>query len=375
MNFDPTAWDEQQRLWAFAIAMSITALLALALVDFRVESSVMVPWVAVAYVAKALWPRVPSLVPAIAGFVFPFTMTLIDDDEDFVIFMTVASIIFVTIFEPDQRKVTAYVLTVLLAMAVFGGTGTYSFGWFNWMAAFAISWGFGALIRRYQAAAEELQRTQAHMIDQATLIERRRMARDVHDLVGHSLSVVMLHVSGARRLIRSDPDEAEVALLQAEEAGRASMADIRRSVGVMREDGEGDGSAPTPDLLDIKSIVEQYSAAGLEVDYSASGPLEAVDGPLALTVYRITQEALANVSKHTTGGSASVVVEVDDANCRIEVSNRGGERLRSSSSTDFGHGLVGMRERAQAAGGSLVVGPVGDGWSVEFVAPRVTQRR
>ncbi|MEL6982039.1 MAG: histidine kinase, partial [Actinomycetota bacterium] len=188
----------------------------------------------------------------------------------------------------------------------------------------------------------------------------------------HSLSVVMLHVAGARRLLRSDPDEAELALLQAEEAGRSSMADVRRTVGLLRTESDSETSAPAPDLADIATVVEQYQAAGMSVGLATIGSIESVDGPVAVACHRIAQEALANISKHTRDATVEVVVDVDDRRCQVSVQNRGGSSLPPNDSPfeGTGHGLVGMRERALSVGGSLLAGPIDDGWLVEVVVPR-----
>ena len=121
----------------------------------------------------------------------------------------------------------------------------------------------------------ELEQTRALVADQATINERRRIARDVHDLVGHSLTVVLLHVSGARHLVHTDPNEAERALVQAEASGRESLAEIRRTVGLLRDDNDGAAEIlPASGLFDIPNLVEDFVSAGVDVTQDLRGQLD-----------------------------------------------------------------------------------------------------
>lgn len=372
MNLEPVSWTEEQKLWFAAVAFVLTASVSLALLGTSPEFVSLVPLPAAAFILKAIYPQIPNLVPAIVAFGTTISVIFIEDDIDFIVFMIVLATVFLAVAEPQRRVVTGYVVVSILTIGSLGATEAVGFGWENWIMGTLFSWTFGTMIFRYERAEHELREAQAQMVDQAALVERRRIARDVHDLVGHSLSVVMLNVAGARRLVRSDPDEAEAALLQAEEAGRTSMAEIRRTIGLMRDD-DGEGSAPTPDLTDIEEMVEQYSDAGLDVELGIDGPLDDVEGPSALACYRIAQEALANISKHTNGATVTVHVRVTDTHCHLEVVNRGGRTLAPAGSGS-GHGLVGMRERAQSAGGSLIAGPTGDGWMVDASFPHSSGR-
>ena len=242
------------------------------------------------------------------------------------------------------------------------------FGWPNWLFGFIFAWGAGELLWGLRAAVGELVHTRALVADQAMLNERRRIARDVHDLVGHSLTVVMLHVTGARHLVHKDPDEAERALIQAEQAGRQSLAEIRRTVGLLRDENDDVVEIlPTSDLTDIPNLVDEFLIAGIDVGADMRGELALVDPAVALAGYRITQEALTNVSRHAVGGSANVRVVVGDETCEIAIVSSGG--VASGISDGPGLGLTSMRERARSVGGSLLAGPDGDGWRVEATLP------
>ncbi|MEM9561660.1 MAG: histidine kinase [Actinomycetota bacterium] len=366
-------WDEQRRLQVAAAAAVVGAVVAMGASDFEVLDSILLPIVAGAFVAKALRPGLPNLLVAVPAIVVPLTINIVNETEDeFSMFLLVLAIALVASIDDNRIIANGTAAVSVVLIFVLSIVEVYRWAWVNWLAAIALSWGFGTAVYHYDRVLAELRATQVELIDHAAQVERRRIARDVHDLVGHSLSVVMLHVAGARRLLRSDPDEAEVALRQAEEAGRTSMAEVRRTVGLLRADGDAEGSAPTPDLSDIAEVVEQYRLAGMDVEHRVDGPADEVEGPLAVACHRIVQEALANVSKHTVGARVLVTVDVDRSRCQVEIRNEGGEALPATASAfeTPGHGLVGMRERALSVGGSLLAGPIDNGWSVEVVVPR-----
>lgn len=258
----------------------------------------------------------------------------------------------------------AFVIATLRVVDAIGG----DFSWPLWVVALAAAWVIGDFLWRYENTVDELEQTKSLVVDQAMLNERRRIARDVHDLVGHSLSVVLLHVTGARHLVHTDPHEAERALEQAEVASRQSLAEIRRTVSLLRDDADaGAPVVPSAELMDAKQLVDDFLLAGLDVHLHQEGPLHTVDPAVSLAGYRIVQEALTNVSRHTVGAEVHVTIEVDEHDCEIVVTNRGG------NPTDLGQGsglgLVSMRERAKSVGGSLLAGPTPDGWTVEASLP------
>lgn len=365
-------WDEHRRLvWAAGTA-AVGAFVAMGDANFEIVDSVLLPFVAAAFILKAVRPSIPSLVVAVPALVIPLTINIVNGTEvEFSMFLLALAVALVASVDDNRLVANGFPIVAVILIFVLSIVEVYDWSWGNWVAAVALSWAFGTAVYHYDRVLAELRATQAELVDHAALVERRRIARDVHDLIGHSLSVVMLHVAGARRLLRTDPDEAELALLQAEEAGRASMADVRRTVGLLRTESDSETSAPAPDLADIATVVEQYRSAGMAVGVRTVGPIETVGGPVAVACHRIAQEALANVSKHTRDASVEVVVDVDDRRCQVSVQNRGGTSLPPSDSPfeGTGHGLVGMRERALSVGGSLLAGPIDDGWLVDVVVP------
>jgi signal transduction histidine kinase len=177
-------------------------------------------------------------------------------------------------------------------------------------------------------------------------------------------------------LLRRDPDEADAALADAERVGRDSLNQVRRTVGMLRVGNDGstdDRGGPSPTLEDLDQLLADYRSAGISVRAEVGGPIGSIDASRSMAGYRIVQEAMANVSKHSPSADTVVTINVDDAlgACRILVDNHGGGHHAHGSSGGFG--LVGMRERARSVGGTLHAGPVGDGWRVAAELPPLNE--
>lgn len=214
-------------------------------------------------------------------------------------------------------------------------------------------------------AAERAARAGEH--DRATFAERQRIAREIHDLVGHSLSVTLLHVTGARRALREDGDveDAIAALTDAERIGRDAMADIRRTVGVLATGPED--TRPLPTAADVDDLVDDLRAAGLAVDYEATGAVATLPPSVGLGIYRVVQESLANVTKHAPSTRVRVLLEVGGGQARVRVSNR--LPARTPNAGDGGTGITGMASRAEQLGGTLRAGPTQGRWEVDMTVP------
>ena len=208
--------------------------------------------------------------------------------------------------------------------------------------------------------------------DRAAISERQRIAREIHDLVAHSMSVTMLHVTGARHALSSDGDvdEAISALREAEQVGRQAMTDIRRTVGVLSS-AERPSMAPLPGVQDIDNLVETMRAAGLDVGSETCGDINAVPASLGLGLYRITQESLSNIAKHAPQARASVRLEVLADGAHLQVRNA----VRAGAVFGAGAGLPGMAERAKQLGGELTARAEDGEWRVELIVPAAEQAR
>ncbi len=357
-----------------ALRIGSATLVTLAAIGaFITRTEDVVSWVFLGPTVALFWiwalANGPSQPVHLLGLAVPPVLNLIESDEEISIFISIVTVAALAGLEKNRNYVRTVIPLFIFVVVTLGVTEAIdSFGWPNWLFGFMFAWGVGELLWRLRGAIDELEQTRALVTDQAMLNERRRIARDVHDLVGHSLTVVMLHVSGARHLVHKDPAEAERALVQAEEAGRQSLAEIRRTVGLLRDENEAKLEVlPTADLFDIPTLVEEFTAAGVDVEVDVRGRLDLVDPAVGLASYRITQEALTNVSRHAVGGSAQVTVVVDDERCEVSITSSGG--APSGMTSGAGMGLTSMRERARSVGGSLIAGPDGNGWKVEATLP------
>jgi signal transduction histidine kinase len=237
-----------------------------------------------------------------------------------------------------------------------------------WGFAFTIGWMGGTAFRTQVQMTTELTNAQAKLAERAAEDERHRLARDIHDLIAHSLAVTMLQLSGARLALQAgDTEEAVAALQDAETAGRSAMAEIHRTVGLLGV-SEGDPTAPpTPSALDLPALIDSFRRAGLMVHFELAGELSAVPLAPGLAGYRVVQESLSNAVKHAPGAEVHLRVAVTADALEIRVVNPVvGHAPRHASG---GHGLRGMAERAHLLGGSAVAGN-GDGtWKVAASIP------
>jgi signal transduction histidine kinase len=244
----------------------------------------------------------------------------------------------------------------------------YRRGWVSWTLGCGFGWVAGWFGRRQQGLLAELRVAQAALAEQAANDERQRIAREIHDVIAHSLTVTMLHVTAARLAVEDDPEEARVALTEAERLGRQSLADIRRTVGLLRPRREQDmETQPLPAAGDVPMLVEDFCRTGLPVDLHLDGDLGAVSTTTGLALYRIVQESLTNVAKHAPGSGVTVELDVDPEQVHVIVRNR--LTATPAGANGGGFGTVGMEERATLLGGTLWAGSDGDCWSVEATLP------
>ena len=232
------------------------------------------------------------------------------------------------------------------------------------------------LLSRWQDVRRQLVREQqvsaSEHAKREVAEERTRIARELHDVVAHGMSAIQVQASSARYRI---PDLSEDAVREFDElaaTARQSMGEMRRLLGVLRHDGAAD-TAPQPGLADIPALVADAGRRGeatLVADLPADDPAR-TDPVLGLAAYRIVQESLSNVARHATGAAATVELRRADAGVRIEVRNAKapGRPASAPAPVGGGHGLRGMRERAELLGGSLRAEPDGDGFAVVAVLP------
>jgi len=247
----------------------------------------------------------------------------------------------------------------------------------------ALAWFVGnSVSSRQEYLAEQAEReraTEADRARQAVRDERVRIAREMHDVIAHSLAVITVQAGAGRRLMAKRPEQAAAALESIEATGRSAQDELRVVLGLLRDEGTGTAElGPAPGLADLGALVDTVRAAGTPVELCTSGANCRLSPALELSVYRVVQEALTNVVKHTPGANATVEVSVSAREVTIEVADDGevraaqspaplpGPALRSSSQ----HGIVGMQERAGAFGGTLTAGRApGHGFRVSARIP------
>ena len=226
-------------------------------------------------------------------------------------------------------------------------------------------WLFGRIVRSHAMANDELSaqgrrlvEEQRHFAERAVADERRRIARELHDIIAHSLSVMVVQAGAAATALRTDPDTAERGLQEIQRAGRSALAETGRLLNLMRDADEAD-LEPQPSVAQLPELVEVFRAAGLDIDLVLDGSTDGLPAGVDLSVYRIVQEGLTNVLKHAPG--TAVQVSYQRRPDGVDVDLRSG---RGRSQPDFasnGRGLVGMRERVAMFGGDLDATTTEDG--------------
>lgn len=213
----------------------------------------------------------------------------------------------------------------------------------------------GNYLRLLEERASQLERERDIEARRAVAEERTRIARELHDVVAHRVSLMTVQAGAAKTVAADDPQGSMQAMEAVENAGRQALDELRHLLGVLRPDADANGLGPQPGIADVPRLVEELREANLQVSLTMDDKLETLPARVALSAYRIVQESLTNVLKHAgPGAKTEIRLSADDDEVAIEVldDGRGAVLLLGS-----GHGIVGMRERAQLLGGSLEAGP------------------
>jgi signal transduction histidine kinase len=216
-------------------------------------------------------------------------------------------------------------------------------------------WLAGRNARARTLRAEALERARENQARNAVSQERQRIARELHDVVAHGLVVMVVQAQGARRILAQDPERARAALEAIEQTGQTALADMRRALGVLREETAPADLAPQPTLEDLDALLSEMRRAGLVVDLRVEGEPRALGDGVDRSAYRIVQEALTNTVKHAGLVATRVTVAYDADELRLEIADDG-PGAAAGDVADAGHGLAGMRERVRLHGGDLEVG-------------------
>jgi signal transduction histidine kinase len=342
-------------------------------------------WVAylVAAVATMFRRRAPG--PALAV-VVPIALAALVLRSGGPIILLVALTLYslvVTAARPLATAVTGVIACSVLAaslaeggaqvpMAAVGGVALVLLGW---LAGENTRAGRVYASQRAQRAAEQAELAaadQAQQVRQALADERAQIARDLHDIVAHAMSVIAVRSGVARMVLDSDPAQAREALSIIEITTRRSLHELRLLVGVLRDPGDGPAElSPVPGLADLDRLVADTAEAGVIAEVDVDGEAWPLPPAADLSAYRIVQEALTNVVRHAGPTRARVGISYQPAEVGIEVTDDGprGPRPRPIARVGGGHGLIGMRERAALFGGELDAGPHAGGFRIRATLP------
>jgi signal transduction histidine kinase len=225
----------------------------------------------------------------------------------------------------------------------------------------ATPWLLGRNTRSRSLRLAALEREQEQRTRLAVSDERARIAREFHDVVAHSVGVIVVQAEGARTVLERDPDRAREALDSIEQTGRTALAEMRRSLGVLRREGWEATLEPQPGMDDLGGLLDQAREGGLTVEVVLEGEPRALPQGVDLSAYRIVQEALTNTIKHAGPVRTRITVRYGERELELEVSDDGPGPSANGVERASGHGLVGMRERVASYGGELRAGPGPEG--------------
>lgn len=290
----------------------------------------------------------------------------------FFTFIAVLTSAFLMAFANDRREAISGLLIIYAAGSVVtrndpdSAAGDYLFV----AIIFTASWLAGLALNRrlaQAAALEEAASRREEEAERAVGEERARISRELHDVVAHSVSVMTVQASAVRRLLKPEQEREREALKVVEETGRQALTEMRRLLGILREEGVSAERAPQPGLATIDALVQHVRDAGLPVELTVEGDPVRLPPGVDLSAYRIVQEALTNALRHAGPAHAWVAVRYDGDDVEIEVENDG---RSDNEGVAGGHGLVGMRERVALCGGELKAGPrKGGGFSISARLP------
>ena len=282
-------------------------------------------------------------------------------------------------YSRSTRESVAGLVALLFGAAVMWVRSGAAYDlWTMFMLGFFIAlWLVGDTLRRrstqmveLQQRADGLEREREEESRRAVAEERARIARELHDIIAHSVSVMVVQAAAGRRVIESQPETARASLESIETTGREALAEIRRLLGVLkRDEGAEDAKAPVPGLAHVEALVDEMRRAGLPVDLRVEGEPSPLPPGVDVSAYRVVQEALTNTLRHAGPARVSVIVRYGQDDVMVEVSDDG-HGSSAHSAQGGGQGLVGMRERVALFQGDFEAGPrAGGGFAVRARLP------
>ena len=282
----------------------------------------------------------------------------------FEVFLAQVFIVYSTAAHTSGRGTYAAAgLVVALQLIAYGPTLPASLDQaFGEWVFYAVAWAFGKTLlhrdrrgNRLEARAAELEAQREVQIQAAVMEERSRIARELHDVVAHSVSLMILQAGAARQALDRQPVKSRESLLSVEATGRSAMSELRRLVSMLRQPGQEEELGPQPSLRQLDMLVRQIREAGMVVDLDVGPGLDALPPGVDLSAYRIAQEALTNILKHAGASHVDICVRCDGEAVEVSVADDG-RGASGAGAVVGGHGLIGMRERVNLFGGHFEAG-------------------
>jgi signal transduction histidine kinase len=365
--------DATREYWFDLLIVALAVAAMIELIATR-DSALTTLWFGIPAIAVLVLPilarrRFPFAGP-LTYFVLAAGVSLIDwqlitSAESFFVVGLAAAFLLGNLRDPWQAGIGLLVVVSSLAFIVYKIPGHDTSALIFIPIDFAVAWvaGFALGERAAQAEAAEMRAAQAEREREvaarvAVAEERSRIAREMHDIVAHAVSVMVLQVGAVRHQLPSDLEEDKDALRGVEQAGRRALTEMRRLLAAMRREGEDAELVPQPGLDGLDALVAEINRAGLPVELHVDGDPVPLPRGIDLSAYRIVQEGLTNALKHAHASDADVTVRYLPDELEIEIRDNG---QGSSTSDGLGHGLVGVRERVKIYGGEMSAGTANGG--------------
>jgi signal transduction histidine kinase len=351
---DPRIWDV-----LLALGMVVVGVLAFALRDQRPDeppAALGFALVVVAGSSLAWRRRAPLTVWTIVSAAVA-TASLLGYWPEFVAMLWIAVYSAAAFTERDRLVRVLVPVAVLTSVAIsIGERWDRGLNWVEVLSDLVVTFGVPLVLGRMTFnRRRRVVRDRELAMREAVAAERAAIARELHDVVAHHMSVMVVQAGAARAVGESDPAAAADALRQIEASGRTGLAEMRRLLGILKAEGDGDGRTPQPGLADLGELLDSMRSTGLAVEAVVEGSPRPLPPGVDLSAYRIVQEALTNALRHAGGASARVVVRYEPDALELEIADDGPGP--PDGSAPGGHGLIGMRERAQLFGGEFEAGP------------------
>jgi signal transduction histidine kinase len=320
---------------------------------------------AVVFAGSLRWRRRAPLPATVALMTAAIAQTiwLTGVESTFVSVLILALMMYSLGFHAEARESRIGIVFAAVTALVLSYTIDPGDIWFPVAFFFVMPWAGGRAMRHRLMLTRELAEKAARLEHEreeraahAVADERARIARELHDVVAHSLTVMVIQAGAARRLVDRDPDRVVEVAGTIKHMGREALDEMRRLVGVMRDAGERPELAPQPTVAEIEALAERARAAGLHVELSVEGERRDLPPGVDLSAYRVVQEALTNTIKHANAVSATVAIRYGDGELFVAVTDDGSGSGSRVDVPSGGHGLTGMRERVALYGGELDAG-------------------